>query len=118
MKKILLTALSAAFVCFSCSQEDLSDIQQQDFDEAISQFTKEYDVKVLGLGFENKEKDEITPSQTKETRGSDKLIAFIKDSLERSYSKTSVKQTKINLPIGSFVGVLKYSTCGSYREFK
>lgn len=116
MKKILLTALSAVFLFSSCSQEDMSDVQQQDFDEAISQFTKEYNIKVLGHGFENKIKDEITPSQTSETFASEKFIDFLKDSLEHTFTKTSVKQTKSTFSDG-WVGVLKHSTCGSYREF-
>ncbi|MDR2956339.1 MAG: hypothetical protein LBV43_14800 [Prevotella sp.] len=119
MKKILLTALGAMFLLFSsCSQEDMSETVQPDLGQAISQLSDNYEAQLKGYVIVNKEKDESTPSQQEETSASPEFMTMLKDSLERTFSKTSVKQTKMGPGADGHVGVFKYSTCGSYPEFQ
>jgi hypothetical protein len=117
MKKILLTALSVVFVCFSCSQDDMTEVNQPDLGRAISRLSDNYEAQLKGYIIGDKEKDESSPSQQEETSASAGFIAMLRDSLERTFSKTSVKQTKMSADGHGWVGVFKYTTCGSYREF-
>lgn len=118
MKKILLSALGAIFLLFSCSQDDMPEIGQPDLDQTISKLTENYEAHLKGYTIGDKEKDEKTPTTMKETSASDEFVSMIKDSLERTYSKTAVRNTKVGNDMMGWVGVLKYASCGSYRDFE
>lgn len=61
-------------------------------------------------------KDEKTPTTTPETVADDELMKLLNDSLQNTYSKTSVS-TRSN-GIAPFMGVFKVKTCGNYPELQ
>ncbi len=61
-------------------------------------------------------KDESKKSDGIETLASDSFVKMLRDSLDNSFTKTNVQTRAFSNDVLS-VGVLKFSTCGTYPEF-
>lgn len=131
MKKNLLFLMSLFTMTLisSCSQDEtigeldnsllaqvenvseLNDLSLTQKEMTYEQYLKGYTLDELSTP-----KDELTPTTTPETVADAKLIQLLKDSLDNTYSKTSVSTKATNYY--AFYGVFKVNTCGNFSEVK
>ena len=123
MKKITILGLSVLFAACSMNNE-LSDVgtDQASLSESLENLANGYELALKGYTIEDvtMEKDEETPTTTKETKASPWLIKKLQSSMDQTCLAYNSKTRTDARPYGGStnkVGVFKYGTCGNNREF-
>jgi len=123
MKKITILELSVLFAACSMNNE-LSDVgtDQASLSESLENLANGYELALKGYTIEDAimEKDEETPTTTKETKTSPWLIKKLQSSMDQTCLAYNSKTHTDARPYGGSsnkVGVFKYGTCGNNREF-
>lgn len=123
MKKITFLGLIILFA--SCSvNEDLPNESsyQSSLSENLEDLVNGYELTLKGYTIEDAtaEKDEVTPTTTKETKAPSWLIKKLQSSIDKTCLAYNSKTRTDARPYGGSankVGVFKHSTCGNNREF-
>lgn len=123
MKKITFLGLIVLFA--SCSvNEDLPNesTYQASLSENLEDLANGYELTLKGYTIEDAtaEKDEVTPTTTKETKAPSWLIKKLQSSIDKTCLAYNSKTRTDARPYGGSankVGVFKMSTCGNNREF-
>lgn len=111
--KQLFIIMGLSMLFYSCTKEDIQTLDEKSMLSA--------ELESVVNEFEESIKDEQTPTTVEETVASEEVLKSIQDSLKNigsGYLSSKVK-TYALLDEGRTrkVGVFKFSTCGSYKEF-
>ncbi len=119
MKKIIFLCFCALLASCS-SDEELQDTGTNE--EELANMANDYELVLKGYSLDelNKEKDELTPTAQEETDAEPWLINELQKASEEMMSSNygkSRNEAKAYASTTEMVGVFRYNTCRSYREF-